>query len=576
MRKNEHYEWDGEMQEGVLFAIRRLDEILFFYTKDTYKAPIFNSKMLVNEYIDVCNKIDLKLLDAKNEEKIVEELICKLEADKEALELIGKNIFEEFKKNYQSYNKREERQYIELFKSSLSGKVYLKLIKEHLLLAVKKTEKSEIDRLLLQFVCEVKNIGYEPRFLYKCLNEQLWNTEIVDFEKFKGFIDSFSGKIKQYKLLIEEQRELADFCVNLAKEYQGISFSKMSSEKIPDYMHKTDEKSVFIVLDSIKALDEYAAVEMAKSIIKTFDHFYLFYKHRFSSSDSKCYVWINGKYTSIRPEAKGIQKSIKGVKQENLIKRARGMFDFATEQPDNFYNLIRIMDIHNTAVGTESASNALLSLWSISELLLEKENAISSGSRINQIASMMQPFLIYNYIQGLVNQFKDDFGRLYEEKCKRILKSINEGTNELERMYAFIVLDKYDKLRKNLYEELNEHPLLRYRLFSLNDTMRSNKGIKKLIERHKKKTEWQIYRIYRSRNCIIHDGEKISHIEDLVENLHSYIDELCKGIIENASKRLTFFSVEDSIYEMKIKNKFYMERLDKAIDEDNLFDYLYF
>ena len=78
-------------------------------------------------------------------------------------------------------------------------------------------------------------------------------------------------------MLIEEQRELADFCVNLAKEYQGISFSKMSSEKIPDYMHKTDEKSVFIVLDSIKALDEYAAVEMAKSIIKTFDHFYLLF-----------------------------------------------------------------------------------------------------------------------------------------------------------------------------------------------------------------------------------------------------------------------------------------------------------
>lgn len=576
MRQIRKYLWKDGHQEGVLFAIQRLDELLFFYTKDTYKAPIYNVKTLVREYLDVCNKIDQNHLAEKNEIKIVEELVSRLESDKEARELIGESLCKEFVKNYKSYGRCEQRQFITLFQSSLNGGRYFALIKSNLLNAVRKTSKNEIERLLLQFVCEVKNVGYESRYIYKCLNRQLLNPKNMSFEKFEIFVDTFSGEERQYKLLIEEQRELADFCFNLAKVFKDISFSEVSYDSICKDVDKTGKDSVFILVDSITALDEYSAVENAKSLIKTFDYFYLFYKHKLNVTDSRCYVWIDDKYTYVRPEAKGIQKSIKGIKQQNLVKHAKRMFDFATEHPNNFYDLIRIMDIHNTAVRMESSSNALLSLWSIPEMLLEKENAISTGSRINQIATMMEPFLKYRYIYGLVNQFGDDFNRWNEKRFREVIGKIHEGANNIEKTYAFIVLDKYDELRRELYKELDDYPLLRYRLFSLNDSMKNNKKMKAMLEKHTEKTKWQLYRIYRARNCIIHDGENINKIEDLLENLHNYIDELCRGIIENASIRESYFSVEDSIYEMKIKNKFYMERLKQPIDENNLFDYLYF
>ena len=44
MRKIKVKYWENGMDECVLFAIQRLDEILFFYTKDTYKARIFNKR----------------------------------------------------------------------------------------------------------------------------------------------------------------------------------------------------------------------------------------------------------------------------------------------------------------------------------------------------------------------------------------------------------------------------------------------------------------------------------------------------------------------------------------------------
>ena len=48
----------------------------------------------------------------------------------------------------------------------------------------------------------------------------------------------------------------------------------------------------------------------------------------------------------------------------------------ATTNYENLYKLSRIMEIHNMALGIQSPSNALLSLWSILELLLEKEKTI--------------------------------------------------------------------------------------------------------------------------------------------------------------------------------------------------------
>lgn len=38
MRQLKSYKWTGDIQEGVLFAVQRLDEILFFYSKDTCKV----------------------------------------------------------------------------------------------------------------------------------------------------------------------------------------------------------------------------------------------------------------------------------------------------------------------------------------------------------------------------------------------------------------------------------------------------------------------------------------------------------------------------------------------------------
>ena len=75
----------------------------------------------------------------------------------------------------------------------------------------------------------------------------------------------------------------------------------------------------------------------------------------------------------IKEPVSGIEKSKKTKSFAVSSTSALNLFDMATTNYENLYKLSRIMEIHNMALGIRSPSNALLSLWSILELLLEKE-----------------------------------------------------------------------------------------------------------------------------------------------------------------------------------------------------------
>lgn len=186
------------IDEAVLFAIQRLDEILFFYTKDTYKARIFNSKMLLDEYIEINEKIDNGLLEKKNDEKILDELMWSLRADDEATELIGTDLFKSFHDNLGSMSRRDKIRGISCFSKALSGDKYFSKIKEGLYNAIKEGSKKEIDRLLVAFVCEAKNIGYESRYIYRTLNLSFCKNNNVSQITFKEFLDIFDCVDKEY------------------------------------------------------------------------------------------------------------------------------------------------------------------------------------------------------------------------------------------------------------------------------------------------------------------------------------------------------------------------------------------
>ena len=64
----------AEADEGIVFAVQLLDEMLFDYTLDTYKPSVHNASSLVVEAIEVLDLVDAGALDSQHFEEVVAEL----------------------------------------------------------------------------------------------------------------------------------------------------------------------------------------------------------------------------------------------------------------------------------------------------------------------------------------------------------------------------------------------------------------------------------------------------------------------------------------------------------------------
>lgn len=67
--------------QGMLFFVQRMDELLFYYSMDTYKTPTLNIKLLLREYLETVDSIKEGLVKDKNEPPIFEEIVWSLNTD---------------------------------------------------------------------------------------------------------------------------------------------------------------------------------------------------------------------------------------------------------------------------------------------------------------------------------------------------------------------------------------------------------------------------------------------------------------------------------------------------------------
>ena len=402
--------------------------------------------------------------------------------------------------------------------------------------------------------------------------------EVNSFETMEQFLSKFNCIRQKYIVYVEVNEEIGNICVNLTNALRQVNVELLSRENIPNQINISSDKGKVLKFQYILALDNYTALEFAQNIIKTMGHFYAFYRHNIE-------VGVKGGYTSVeddklvyvRPEVIGIKKSAKVSSLEKSTSSTRDLFSIARSNSVNFYILSRIMEIHNIAFRMDAPANSLLDLWSILELLLEKDNESGGKSRIFQIVDMLEPFIKGAYIEQIVTNIKNDIEKWDKNKYHDILNKIDIKCDDTRKILAFIALGEYDELRKEIFSCLDTFPLLRYRIFNLHETFKHGKNIYKMLKDHEKKTSWHIQRIYRARNCIIHDGEDVQNVENLVENLHSYIDVLCNGIVRLLNKNKQSQSVIDVIYEMYIKEKLFEDWIKKSEPtKDNICDFIVF
>lgn len=107
------------------------------------------------------------------------------------------------------------------------------------------------------------------------------------------------------------------------------------------------------------------------------------------------------------------------------------------------------------------------------------------------------------------------------------------------------------------------------RIIYYNEMLSTKEKCARFVEKHLNRIKWQIMRIYRNRNLIIHNGERMPYLALLIENLHYYIDDFIEYIIEAFSKDLTLYNMElDLFIQEQDWLKYFNNKNERILKED--------
>ncbi|RFB93593.1 hypothetical protein B5K11_13810 [Rhizobium leguminosarum bv. trifolii] len=231
----------------------------------------------------------------------------------------------------------------------------------------------------------------------------------------------------------------------------------------------------------------------------------------------------------------------------------------------------RVVDFHGMSVSSEVIENQLLNVWISLETITPSD---PRSTKIDNVTSGITPFIGLNYTRRLFERLAFDLIRWNRPVVSRLLKEVEapRGHSLIEKIARLIVLEKNEPILAKLLAMLEDFELLRFRTYQFKEQFKTPKKVIEYVRNHQCRVEWQIRRIYRTRNAIVHSGETPEYTQMLVENAHDYFDQVFELSCKLCSGGNGFYSFKECFDYTKWQYGKYMNDLAKApeFDQSNI------
>lgn len=555
MKENRLKHWKkDDTLECLLFFALRCRELVFDYSLDSFKYPALNSTTICNEALNLIKEIEEENFTPKSIIPVLDELIYKLKNDLVVKHLIGDDI--KYYTNFGDYsNLKEIKIKIEILFNKLSSANYLQYLKKELKeLVLENKEKRKIYDLSTNYVSSLINVGFSQTYIYSSVNNVFFSSAPVnDISSIESFFNCFELKPKKYKCIFKVS-DLFDEITQSSSVF-NIEITNELNKEILDldkknYLTSKNKNERFLVANNIIELDAVSAKNIAENRINKLSNLFVYFHHKIQPTWSKSSLIIDNENNPIlikdrvsaMSKATDYKPKKAAIKLNELIRKLR-------LESTSFAKYDRVIDLHGIAVQNKVIENQLLQNWIAFETLLV---GYENSTKIDQVLKHLVPFLLVRYTNEQINELLKDINRFDQNFFRKQIKTISEGKNVLEKFTAILVLDKYKAVRIEFYKQLKYSPLIKFRMSEFHTIFSKIENIKTHVENHKIKVEWQIKRMYRTRNLIVHAGVVPSFTETLVENSHNYLDKLISTINYLCINMNSIRSIEQALKEVEI------------------------
>ncbi|TGN30003.1 hypothetical protein [Empedobacter tilapiae] len=568
--------WDEKPElNNLLFFASRIKELTFDYTLDSFKYPMMNACTICYEGIELIEEIEQNNFNEKSIIPILEELLFKFQEDFISKKIIGENL--EYYINFGDYsNLKEIKVKLQLLAQKLNPLKYNEIVISEIndIVLNSKNENSKLYKLSSLFVTNLVNIGYSQSYIYKNVNTIFFSRHrIENFEPLKEFFKNLEYDIQNYQVIFK--------CSKILEEVKSTSgtFKSELVFTIPAELEKFDknlffsskkENQIFFIAKNIEALDPVSAKEIAEKRINKISNLFCFYHHKENPiwEDNTLVINTKSEYSFLIKEKISAMSKGRDLKPKKAASKLNRLINNIRLEDNSFSKYNRAIDLHGLSLQSKNIENQLLQNWIAFETLLV---GYSKESKIEQVLKHLINFLTYKYVENIIEEIARDLKKFKFMLFLRQIENVPFGNTFAEKLTALIILDELKTERHKLYSNLERHPLLKYRIFEYHKKFSKVKSVEDLILRHKKLVEWQIKRMYRSRNLIVHAGVVPSYTEILVEHSHNFLDKLLNTINNFSIENLSIISIEQVIKEVEIlqnhQYKILSANRDKTVDK---------
>lgn len=528
----------------IQFFSQLLDEMLFDHSDDSYKAAALNTYTRVIELKEIATEVLNGSAPLKTLESFVEELSFSLETDEilshSEITLLRQMLYDA-KLNIENTHKFVETILaIENFLENYFDRI-CSTLKSSILGECK--EKRKIIRIASDFIVQCEADGYSRRYVYNSVKQKLikpllQRKNVSSQALLNEFFDCFKNEPKEWIVYFafHPNNDLFEL-TNRFGVICGINLDGIDNiaPKALAYIENAKISGKIFLGYKVAGKDPLVALEFGQRMVGICVAAVGFCNHeceiKFDNKGivvdllRKSAIEMAGRPNAMKVNTRGAIGLQDGL---TLIEK---VIDSEGHEKDvhALLKLLNLVNLHAVGLTENNPPNQLVDLWSALEGFMPKPGR--DAVRISHFSDQLSRVLTLSYAEKLFRVVATEL-KGAGKKARNLIESAAIDLNNTADVASFICSSEYEEIRVNLLKIIErDNPLLCFRLWDLNRKFSTNKKILETLKSHQRKIKWQLFRIYYSRNSIVHAARISDNIASLVEHLHAYIDQLTWSIL---------------------------------------------
>lgn len=589
--------WGCEQKErvGMLLFVQRVREILLHTTSLPCKPAIASPLLVAREIfstLDQNSRTPHKSVEP-NIKCLIEELDESLRIDPIAKSMIGDRSSEIRRALLDFSQSAAQLEAARFLLGRLKKEDYQRLSTSRIIEIVENggAEKKELLALCEGFVACIRIFGYPAQTIYHLLNVFFFDHEKQKMTA-RARLEGFFSKFDFVKHKHDVYFSIDDLAANVSGTFSSITaeFWEVDGEQFNQFLDALPlrTRSFFaasttagiIKFKDVDALDPQSARVIAERRLRLLDDLLRFSVHggRFVVKNPSL-IWREkfGYVHSNRPRPPILLVPHDAdVQHSSLSRLALALRSLRSSQAQRF---VRAIELHGTALSAHEEESQLLNLW----IALETLFVSGRDSKVVEVINAVTPYVLGAWNNYLFAELWERIIHVHSKLWADSIKSSPDlvAVNDMRQLVMAISIKKFEPEMTEFLRNLDDDPLFRQKIAACIEWAKNPKEIKRYREILRKKVEFDIGRIYRTRNRIVHAGLNSEGMADVVQLAHFYLDLSLAILSVLFSSENGVRSVEQANLEVIIIEKGLTARLEAEIkkntslDESNCFSLLF-